>query len=119
VWGEHHGWTVNGECLHRQLQEEMTRMWAVSSSTDGSEDVICGRETFGACEPLRVSKIVRQTRVLGVIEMSFLLLMVALSGLAYVPQFFLGDRKDYRMAMRHGMAGAFTFTGIDHFVSSY
>ena len=51
--------------------------------------------------------------------MSFLLLMVALSALAYVPQFLLGDRKDYRMAMRHGMAGSFIFTGIDHFVSSY
>jgi uncharacterized membrane protein len=74
---------------------------------------------FGACGPLRVSKIVRPTRVLGVNEMSFLLFMVALSGLAYVPQFFLGDRKDYRTAMRHGMAGAFTFTGIDHFVSSH
>ena len=51
--------------------------------------------------------------------MSFLLLMVALSALAYVPQFLLGDRKDYRMAMRHGMAGSFIFTGIDHFVSSH
>jgi uncharacterized membrane protein len=50
--------------------------------------------------------------------MSFLLLMIALSALAYVPQFLLGDRKDYRMAMRHGMAGGFIFTGIDHFVNS-
>lgn len=34
--------------------------------------------------------------------MSFFFLILALSALAYVPQFFLGDRKDYRMAMRHG-----------------
>ncbi|MEW6733305.1 MAG: DoxX family protein [Acidobacteriota bacterium] len=51
--------------------------------------------------------------------MSFLILMLILSAVAYVPQFFLGDRKDYRMAMRHGMAGGFTFTGIDHFVSAH
>jgi uncharacterized membrane protein len=51
--------------------------------------------------------------------MSFLLLMIALSALAYVPQFLLGDRRDYRMAMRHGMAGGFMFTGVDHFVSSH
>ncbi len=50
--------------------------------------------------------------------MSFVLLIIALSALAYVPQFLLGDRKDSRMAMRHGMAGAFTFTGADHFVNS-
>jgi uncharacterized membrane protein len=42
-----------------------------------------------------------------------------LSALAYVPQCFLGYRKDYRMAMRHGMAGGFTFTGIDHFVHAH
>ena len=51
--------------------------------------------------------------------MSFFLLILALSALAYVPQFFLGDRKDYRMAMRHGMAGGFTFTGVDHFVNAH
>jgi uncharacterized membrane protein len=51
--------------------------------------------------------------------MSFLFLMMAPSALAYIPQFFLGDRQDCRMAMRHGTAGAFTFTGIDHFVSSH
>jgi uncharacterized membrane protein len=48
--------------------------------------------------------------------MSFFFLILAMSALAYVPQWFLGDRQDYRMAMRHGMAGGFTFTGIDHFV---
>ena len=51
--------------------------------------------------------------------MSFFLLIVALSGLAYVPQYFLGFRKDYRIAMRHGTAGGFTFTGIDHFVHAH
>jgi uncharacterized membrane protein len=51
--------------------------------------------------------------------MSFLLLMIALSVLAYVPQFLFGERRDYRMAMRHGMAGGFMVTGIDHFVSSH
>jgi uncharacterized membrane protein len=61
----------------------------------------------------------RSTLVLGVHEMSFLLLLIALSTLAYVPQFLLGDRHDYRMAMRHGMAGGFIVTGIDHFVNSH
>jgi uncharacterized membrane protein len=51
--------------------------------------------------------------------MSFLLVIITLSVLAYIPQFLLGDRQDYRMAMRHGMAGGFLFTGIDHFVSGY
>jgi uncharacterized membrane protein len=51
--------------------------------------------------------------------MSFFLLILALSALAYVPQCFLGYRKDYRIAMRHGMAGGFTFTGIDHFVHAH
>ncbi|HEX6362319.1 MAG TPA: hypothetical protein VFZ93_05160, partial [Albitalea sp.] len=48
--------------------------------------------------------------------MSFLLFLLACSLLAYVPQFFLGDRRDRRMAMRHGMALALLFTGVDHFV---
>jgi DoxX-like family len=51
--------------------------------------------------------------------MSFFLLILALSALAYGPQFFLGDRQDYRMAMRHGMAGGFTLTGVDHFVHAH
>ncbi len=50
--------------------------------------------------------------------MAFFILMLGISLLAYLPQFFLGDRKDYRMALRHGMAGGFVFTGIDHFVSA-
>jgi uncharacterized membrane protein len=56
---------------------------------------------------------------MGANAMSFLLLMIALSALAYVPQWLLGDRRDYRMAMRHGMAGGFVFTGIDHFVHGH
>lgn len=51
--------------------------------------------------------------------MSFLFLILAFSALAYVPQFLLGDRRDYRTALRHGMAGGFTFTGIDHFVNAH
>ena len=50
--------------------------------------------------------------------MSFLLLIVAASLLAYIPQLFLGDRRDVRMAMRHGMALGLLFTGIDHFVNA-
>jgi uncharacterized membrane protein len=47
--------------------------------------------------------------------MEVLILMIILSALAYLPQYALGNRKDYRMAMRHGMAGMFIFTGLDHF----
>ena len=49
--------------------------------------------------------------------MSFLVLLIAASALAYVPQYFRGDRRDLRMAMRHGMALALLFTGTDHFVN--
>jgi uncharacterized membrane protein len=51
--------------------------------------------------------------------MSFFFLMLALSALAYGPQYVFGDRKDYRMALRHGMAGGFTLTGIDHFMNAH
>jgi uncharacterized membrane protein len=51
--------------------------------------------------------------------MSFFLPILAMSALAYGPQCFLGYRKDYRMAMRHGMAGGFTSTGIDHLVYAH
>ncbi len=50
--------------------------------------------------------------------MSFLVLILVLSGLAYLPQLILGHRRDYRMAMRHGLAGGLIFTGIDHFLST-
>jgi uncharacterized membrane protein len=56
---------------------------------------------------------------MGVNAMSFLLLMIALSALAYAPQWLCADRRDYRMAMRHGMAGGFVLTGIDHFVHGH
>jgi uncharacterized membrane protein len=44
--------------------------------------------------------------------------MLAFSVLAYIPQWLCGDRKDYRMALRHGMAGGFILSGIDHFVNT-
>ena len=50
--------------------------------------------------------------------MSFILLMLVFSFIAYVPQRFFGDKRDYRMALRRGMAGGFTFTGIDHFLNA-
>jgi uncharacterized membrane protein len=47
-----------------------------------------------------------------------MLALMAVIGLAaYVPQFLWGPRGDWRMAMRHGMAGAFLYTGADHFLS--
>ncbi len=49
--------------------------------------------------------------------MAVLVLMLILSGVAYLPQYVLGDRSDYRMALRHGMAGGFIFTGLDHFLT--
>ncbi len=48
--------------------------------------------------------------------MFFILLMVAISAIAYVPQLLLGHRTNWRSALRHGMGGAFLFTGVDHFV---
>jgi uncharacterized membrane protein len=51
--------------------------------------------------------------------MSLFLPRLAMSALAYGPQCFLGYRKGYRMAMRHGMAGGFTSTGIDHLVHAH
>ena len=50
--------------------------------------------------------------------MSFFLFILVLSAISYVPQFLLGHRGDYRMALRHGMAGGFIFTGIDHFLNA-
>lgn len=48
--------------------------------------------------------------------MSFLVLILAASLLAYIPQYLFGNRRDLRMAMRHGMALGLLFTGTDHFV---
>jgi uncharacterized membrane protein len=48
--------------------------------------------------------------------MEVLILMLVVSGIAYIPQRIFGDRTDYRMALRHGMAGGFIFTGLDHFL---
>jgi len=44
--------------------------------------------------------------------------MLVFSALAYVPQWVFGDRQDYRMALRHGMAGGFVLSGLDHFVTT-
>jgi uncharacterized membrane protein len=49
--------------------------------------------------------------------MFFVFLMMIVSAFAYLPQTIWGDKGDWRTAMRHGMGGAFVFTGIDHFVS--
>jgi len=49
--------------------------------------------------------------------MNFLMLIVAFSVFAYIPQFFFKQhRKDYRIALRHGMACGFVVAGIDHFI---
>ena len=49
--------------------------------------------------------------------MSFFLFILVLSAVAYVTQFLGSHRSDYRMALRHGMAGGFTFTSFDHFLN--
>ena len=49
--------------------------------------------------------------------MAVLVLMLVLSGVAYLPQYIFGDRSDYRRALRYGMAGGFIFTGLDHFLT--
>jgi uncharacterized membrane protein len=49
--------------------------------------------------------------------MEVLIVMLVMSGIAYIPQRIFGDRTDYRMALRHGMAGGFIFTGLDHFLT--
>lgn len=51
--------------------------------------------------------------------MSFLVIICLGSLLAYLPQYFFGDRGDLRMAMRHGMALGLLFTGTDHFASAH
>lgn len=44
--------------------------------------------------------------------------MLVLSLLAYVPQWICGNRQDYRMALRHGMAAGFLWSGMDHFLNT-
>ena len=46
-----------------------------------------------------------------------LALMAAIGLAAYVPQYFWGPRRDWRMPMRHGMAAVFLYTGVDHYLS--
>ena len=50
--------------------------------------------------------------------MSFLILMSVMAALSYIPQWIWGPRTDWRMALRHGMAGGFMYTGIDHFIQA-
>lgn len=50
--------------------------------------------------------------------MSFLMFILLGTAVAGLLQGWLAGIRDHRMAMRHGMALALTFTGIDHFVSA-
>lgn len=49
--------------------------------------------------------------------MFFLLLMAFIALGSYIVLALRGNRSAWKDAMRHGMGGAFMFTGIDHFVS--
>lgn len=49
--------------------------------------------------------------------MSFLFLLIILSGVAYLAGRIFGRRLPRRDAMRIGMGCAFLYTGIDHFIS--
>ena len=46
--------------------------------------------------------------------MAFVGMMAVAALLSYLPQWVWGDRRDWRMPLRHGMAAAFLFAGIDH-----
>ncbi|HLT25064.1 MAG TPA: DoxX family protein [Zeimonas sp.] len=48
--------------------------------------------------------------------MSFLMLMTLIAASSALVQRLHSGRIDLRRAMRHGMAGGFLFTGVDHFV---
>lgn len=48
--------------------------------------------------------------------MAFLALILTGTLLAYIPQYFLGNRRDLRTPMRHGLALALLYTGTDHFI---
>lgn len=50
--------------------------------------------------------------------MSFLLLMSMVAAIAWLARLALTRDKDIRAAMRFGAAGAFLFTGTDHFMSA-
>ncbi len=50
--------------------------------------------------------------------MSFLVLISLLSLLSYLAQRLLRRGAEVRAAMRHGLAGGFLFTGVDHFLST-
>ena len=48
--------------------------------------------------------------------MIFIGLMSALGALSYLIQLLFGNRRDWRMPLRHGMGAAFVYTGLDHFI---
>jgi uncharacterized membrane protein len=50
--------------------------------------------------------------------MSFLIVILVGSLIAFIPQYIWGDRRDHRMAMRHGLAIGLSVTGVDHFLSA-
>ncbi len=50
--------------------------------------------------------------------MSFLVLIGLLSVFSWLAQRLLAGRAERKAAMRHGMAGGFLFTGVDHFLSA-
>ena len=50
--------------------------------------------------------------------MSFLLLMAAAAAMGWLASFVLRRPMNLRDAMRIGAAGAFLFTGVDHFIST-
>jgi hypothetical protein len=50
--------------------------------------------------------------------MSFLIVILVGSLIAFIPQYIWGDRRDHRMAMRHGLAIGLSVTGVDHFPSA-
>ena len=49
--------------------------------------------------------------------MIFIGMMVVAALLSYLPQLVWGNGGDWRMPLRHGMAAAFLFTGIDHLIN--
>lgn len=50
--------------------------------------------------------------------MSFLLLMSTIAAIVWLTRMILTRQNDLRTAMRFGAAGAFLFTGTDHFLSA-
>jgi uncharacterized membrane protein len=51
--------------------------------------------------------------------MSFLVLCLFVSGVAFVAHRLSGSRPGLRATLRYGLAGGFLFTGVDHFVHTH